>query len=167
MSKTIARHKKEIAMALNKLPDIFRDVGIDCIITIDTNGSFLSLTMYVKMKDAPSGIALTRDYVNRTPLVEFWKNITSTIVMSLVGISKLTLSSAVSPAAIRNCFFLKIYHPTEAKILSWIVYPKPDCIEVEDTSYEEEVRKDVLSWEEYLRRLIYTIRLVMEVKDNG
>ena len=160
--KTIARHKGKIAKMLNELPEIFKSIGIDCNISVDTNGKFLSVTICVKTENMPEWITIVRDFEDRTPLVECWRRLTAELVTAFICMSKALLSATVNTAANVDYFTLGIYCANGEKAISWVVCPKPDCIEVEENG----MKREVLSWEEYIRKLAYTIRLIMEVGED-
>ena len=160
MLETIAMHKKELAEVLNKLPEILEGIGIDCNISVDNDPNFLSLLISLKTEDMIEWIAIVRDFENKTKLVRFWRYITGELVTAFICMSKTLLSATLTPTAkVVDYFTIGVYCESGEKVISWVVYPKPDCIEVEESG----VGKEVLSWEEYLRKLLYTMRLVMEV----
>jgi hypothetical protein len=160
--ETITRSKQEIAGVLDKLPEIFKNIGIDCNIAVDVNDGCLSVTMGVKSESMKDWITIVRDFANRMTVVEFWRHMTMELACAFLGISKTLMSAEVRPLATGDCFVFRVYYCDDKKAFSWRVYPKPDCIEVK----EGEAEKEVLSWEEYLKKTVYTTRLVMEVGND-
>jgi hypothetical protein len=162
MGRTVARYKKEIAQALSKLPEILQDVGICCNISIDTSGKFLSVTISIKTENMKEWVPIVKSLEDKTPLVKCWRSITAELVSAFIVISKTPLSATLSPGSKTDYFTVGVYCDRKGKLISWVVYPKPEYIEVE----ESWLGKEVLSWEEYLRKLVYTIRLIMEVGED-
>jgi hypothetical protein len=165
MRVTIARRKKEIVEILNKLPNICKDVGIDCTVTISTNKNSLCVTIHLKMENKPAGVTLTRKFNHRTPLIECWRYITWDLVCAFVGISR-SMESIATQTTNGFGFVLEVYDFNEQKLFSWFICPKPDCIEVGEISQDAVVRKNALNWEEYLRCLVYALRLAREVGED-
>ena len=140
---------------------------MNCDVSVSVDKTGLSWDFSIKTKGNLKVWGEALDFSNRVTLVDCWRKITSALVTSMVALAHTEIASVINPWSIKNGFTVSVDKVNGENLIWWSVLPHPNSIEVRMFNPKGgETKRQLYSYREFLRELVYALRLVMEVKGD-